>query len=141
MESNETLELRDESVYPDDSVLGNALGDSYKSYTALLKVFSDNDLKPEWRYYKDGKAWLCKVEQKKKTVVWISVHSGFLVAALYFPVRLMEQVYELDISDSLKQKIKLTKSVGKLHPCVFEIRDESLLEDLKRVMMFKMTAK
>ena len=23
----------------------------------------------QWRYYKDGKAWLCKVQKKKKTIV------------------------------------------------------------------------
>lgn len=33
---------------------------------------------PEWRYYKDGKSWLCKITQKNKTIVWISLWEPFL---------------------------------------------------------------
>jgi hypothetical protein len=78
METINTLELIDESVYPDEKVLKNVLGDSYSAYYELLQVFDSKKMEGEWRYYKDGKAWLCKVQYKKKTIVWMSAWKGLL---------------------------------------------------------------
>ena len=70
METINTIELKDESVYPEEQVLKSILGESYNAYCELLKLYDDNNMVYEWRYYKDGKAWLCKVQLKKKTIVW-----------------------------------------------------------------------
>ncbi|PKP08994.1 MAG: hypothetical protein CVU09_13085 [Bacteroidetes bacterium HGW-Bacteroidetes-4] len=37
----------------------------------------------QWRYYNDGKAWLCKVSYKKKTVFWLSVWEAYFKVAFY----------------------------------------------------------
>ena len=100
-----------------------------------------NNLDYEWRYYKDGKAWLCKVQKKKKTIVWMSVWKGFIQAAIYFPLRLHDEILDLDINDDLKTKISETKNVGKSIPCIFEIHDKSLLYDFEKVMLFKIKSK
>jgi len=47
-------------------------------YREILKIISGFGLLIEWRYYKDGKAWLCKITQKKRTIVWISLGKAFL---------------------------------------------------------------
>jgi len=78
METINTIELRDENIYPDDKVLGRILGESFESYVRLLKLFEHNGMSCEWRYYQDGKAWLCKVQKKKRTIVWMSAWKGFM---------------------------------------------------------------
>jgi hypothetical protein len=72
METINNIELRDESIYPDEKVLRSVLGKSYESYAMLLEIYNMNELISEWRYYHDGKAWLCKVQKKKRTIVWMS---------------------------------------------------------------------
>ena len=72
METINNIELTDESVYPDEVVLRAVLEESYESYCALLDLYDRNGLRPEWRYYRDGKAWLCKVQHKSRTIVWMS---------------------------------------------------------------------
>mgnify|MGYP002642108327 FL=1 len=141
METIKNLELKDESVYPDDDILKSVLEDSYSAFCDLLKIYEVNDMHHEWRYYKDGKAWLCKVQKKKKTIVWMSAWRGYMQAGIYIPERLMENVYALDISDDIKEKIRNTKNVGKSKPCIFEIRNSDILEDFNKVMQFKITAK
>lgn len=141
METINNLELRDESVYPDDKILKGILGDSFSVYKKLLKLYNDNGLTPEWRYYKDGKAWLSKVQKEKKTIVWISAWKGYMQAAIYIPERLMEKVYNLPLNQSTINKIKNTKNVGKSKPCIFEVRTQDILEDLNSVMQFKISAK
>jgi hypothetical protein len=141
METINNIELRDESIYPDENVLQSVLGKSYESYAMLLEIFNKNELIYEWRYYRDGKAWLCKVQKKKRTIVWMSAWKGYMQATVYFPEKYIESVYQLDIGEKMKQKIKLTKQVGKLKPCTFEIRDENILTDFSKVVKLKIASK
>jgi hypothetical protein len=73
METINKKELNDESVYPDEEILKAILGRSYNAYCILLRLYDDNEMEYTWRYYRDGKAWLCKVQKKKRTIVWMSV--------------------------------------------------------------------
>lgn len=82
----ETILLRDKEQYPAGEILMNALSDSYASFSELMAMIAGTEyrLAPEWNYYNDGKAWLCKVVYKKKTVFWLSVWDGYFQAAFYF---------------------------------------------------------
>lgn len=141
METTESLELRDANIYPDNEVLSSVLGKSFEVYLKLLDLFKKNELEYEWRYYKDGKAWLCKVQKKNKTIVWISAWKGYLEATIYFPLRLLNNIIELDISDDQKKRILKTKNVGKSKPCTFEIHEANILIDFEKVMQLKIKCK
>ncbi|MBT8271308.1 MAG: DUF3788 domain-containing protein, partial [Bacteroidia bacterium] len=125
----------------DKPVLKAVLGESFPAFEELLNLFEEHDLTHEWRFYKDGKAWLCKVQKKKKTIVWLSAWTGYMQAAIYFPLRLLDDILALNIQDDLKSKISETKNVGKSKPCIFEIRDKTLLLDFETVMRFKIESK
>jgi hypothetical protein len=141
MHTTNTIELQDKSVFPDDTLLRKTLGKGYKSYSILLELFDKNDMTYEWRYYHDGKAWLCKVQKKKRTIIWMSAWKGYMKATIYFPDKYLEKVYELDISTEMKEKIESTKNVGNSKPCTFEIRNTKVLKDLEKVMMLKIQCK
>lgn len=141
METINNIELRDENVYPGEEVLRKILGAAYESYTLLLDLFDKNGMTHEWRYYRDGKAWLCKVQLNKRTIVWMSAWSGFMQATMYFPEKYLEKVYGLAIGEGTKRKIESTKNVGKSKPCTFEIRDEAILQDFSKVMELKIECK
>jgi len=141
METINTIQLTDENTYPEKSILEKVLGKSYNAYLELLKLYEDNGLVYEWRFYRDGKAWLCKVQNKKKTIVWMSGWNGYMKAAIYFPERLIGDILNLNITQDTKNRIMETKNVGKSKPCIFEIRDKNVLKDLEEVMKFKIIAK
>lgn len=141
METINNKELRDENIYPDAKVLRSILGRSYKAYTKLLELFKTLEMTYEWRYYRDGKAWLCKVQKKKRTIVWMSAWKGFIKATIYFPEKYLERIYELDIYEDTKDRIRSTKNVGKSKACIFEIRNEKILKDLEKIMNLKIECK
>ena len=141
METINKIELNDESVFPDEQVLKAVLGKSYNAYCELLKLYDNNKMEYKWRYYKDGKAWLCKVQKKKRTIVWMSAWKGHMQATVYFPEKYIDEIYTLDISEEMKEKIRKTKNTGKSKPCIFELRNKIVLEDLNKVMQFKIIAK
>ena len=141
MDTINNIELKDEDIFPDEKILLNVLGKSYEAYTTLIELYDKNEMKHEWRYYRDGKAWLCKVQKKKKTIVWMSAWTGYLKAAIYIPIRLLDNVYALKISEDIKKKIESTKAIGKSKPCIFEVKDEKILADFEKVMQYKIVNK
>jgi hypothetical protein len=141
MEQVNNIELSDESIFPDDKILEGILGESYNSYCDLKNLFDKNGLSYEWKYYKDGKAWLCKVTKSKRTIVWMSAWKGFMKATIYFPERLTEGIFGLEISMETKNKIRNTKNVGKSEPCMFEIRNRVVINEFEKVMEFKIISK
>ncbi|NMB59343.1 MAG: DUF3788 family protein [Chloroflexi bacterium] len=141
METINSIELRDESIIPDDTVLAGILGDSFPAYKALIKMFDDNQLTHQWRYYKDGKAWLNKVQKKDKTIVWMSAWKGCAHATIYFPEKYIDQIYTLNISEERKQIIRDTKNTGKSKPCTFEVKTTGILDDFNTLMQFKIKSK
>ena len=103
MEQINRIELIDSNVFPDMDILKAVLGKSYEAYCDLLKLFDENEMSYQWRYYKDGKAWLCKVEKKKKTIVWMSAWKGYMKATIYFPEKYIEELKKLKIDEEKKE--------------------------------------
>ncbi len=113
------------------------LGESYPAYQKLLDLYNENTMTPEWRYYRDGKAWLCKVLKKKKTIVWMSAWKGYMQATIYFREGFAPDMDALNLQEKTKERIRSAKKVGKSVPFIFEIRDETVLEDFRKVMQEK----
>ncbi len=64
-----------------------------------------------------------------------------LQATIYFPLKALEAVLALDISEEMKEKIINTKNVGKSKPCIFEIRSKEVIVDFEKVMNLKIVSK
>jgi len=137
MEQINIVELIDENIFPDNEILEKVLADSFHVYKKLLSLFEKNEMHYEWRYYKDGKSWLCKVQKKNKTIIWMSACKGYMKATIYFPERYLNSILDLPISQKLKDSILITKNVGKSKPCMFDIKDETNLKDIETVMNYK----
>ncbi len=137
METINDIELRDEHIEPGEQVLKKVLGESYLAYQKLLDLYNENAMTPEWRYYRDGKAWLCKVQKKKKTIVWMSAWKGYMQATIYFREGFAPDMDALNLQEQTKERILSAKKVGKSVPFIFEIRDETVLEDFRKVMQEK----
>ena len=135
--------LNDPAVPPSPEVLKNALGASYKVYEKTLAAITGEPygLVPEWRYYNDGKAWLCKMVFKKKTIFWLSVWDGFFKAGFYFVERHLEGIYELGIDESIKQELKKAKPFGTLFPVTLSIKKPDQISDLLSIIDYKKSLK
>lgn len=141
MEQINDVELRDESIYPDEAVLARVLGPSFPNYRRLLELFGRSGLAVEWRYYRDGKAWLCKVQLKTRTIAWMSAWPSFMKATVYFPEKHSAGVFDLPLAEETKARIRDTKKVGKSMPCTFDIAADTALEDIAAVIDYKIACR
>ena len=136
--------LRNPEVFPSDQVLKEELGEAvYSTLVSFTETISGPEygLATEWRYYNDGKAWLCKVTHKKKTILWLSIWEGFFKLSFYFTDKHLEGIASLDISESIKQKFAQAKTIGRLIPLIFDIKSNEQLQDLLTVVRFKKNLK
>ena len=133
--------LNDKDEYPDDNVLLRYLGRTKTVWDAFTSTISSSaePMALEWRYYNDGKAWLCKLVHKKKTVCWISVWPRYFRTTFYFRGKHSGGIKALPIDAGLKKDFRSRKSVGTLKPLVVIVRTKKTLKDVFELIAYKST--
>ena len=135
----ETRLLRVKEVYPNKEVLKEALGESYSAFNLLIETITNQEyaLMPDWRFYKDGQSWLCKVSHKKKTVCWLSVWQNFFKVGFYFTDKTRLGINQLKIENKIKQVFSQSKHIGKLIPLVINVSSKDQIDDVLKIIVYK----
>lgn len=139
MSSTKKQELRNPDIQPSGLVIAKALGEANKAYIKFVSQLEDHDIKLEWRYYTDGKAWLAKGlykwtgprgGQKETTVFWLSIWEGFFKVSIFVPEKVRENVLSLPLDDEIKLMVADSKQMGKLKyfPLVFDLHSDEMFE-------------
>ncbi len=139
MEATKEIQFGNPEVSPTEENLKEVLGDSFSVYKLLLETIHSNNLTYEWNYYKDGKSWLCKIQKKKKTIFWLSAWKDYFETVFYIQENHMENICALSLSKEQVKKIVDTKNVGKLKPCIFEMKSQENFNDFIKVMNYKLS--
>lgn len=135
--------LREEEILPEKEVIAKALQNAHEVFEEFTDVITNPDfqLTPEWNYYKDGKAWLCKITFKKKTVCWLSVWNGFFKTSFFFTDKNSSGVIDLEINNTIKEDFKNAKPIGRLIPLVLSISKQEEIEDALKIIEYKKSLK
>jgi len=134
--SMETQLLREPDIFPSKEVLQKALGKAYAVLEALEARLGQEDfaLHFSWHYYRDSKAWLCKVCHKKKTVFWLSVWKGFFKTSFFFLERHMEGIAALELAEGA---YTTEKEWGRMIPLVFNLSHPQHMADVLKLIQYK----
>lgn len=135
--------LRDSQIEPNENVLENTLGkDLFEVYKNLLQIISDEfGFEYEWRFYKDGKAWLFKAVYKKKTIFWLSIWESFIKTSFYFTEKTRSGITDLQINETVKSDFANTDATGKLIPLILNIDRKEQLNDFHKIANYKKNLK
>lgn len=138
------IALRNPEIYPSNEVLEGTLGKPlYKVLESFITTITNEEygLTVEWRFYNDGKAWLCKVVYKKKTILWLSVWKGFFKTSFYFTEKHFEGIAALNISETIKENFAKAKPSSRLRPMIIDINNQTQIEDVLTIIRFKKSLK
>lgn len=139
-----TKQLNNPDLYPKDEVLQEALENHsfnlFKSFRETI-IGDEYELILEWKFYNDGKEWLCKVTGKKKTVLWISVHKSYFTVSFHFAERHRETVLTLAISETLKEVFSSAKPAGRLVSLIIDVRSETEIAGALTLIQLKKNLK
>lgn len=136
--------LKDPEIFPSNEVLRETLGDDiYKVLESFVETITSEGygLALEWRFYNDGKAWLCKGVHKKKTILWLSIWEESFKIGFYFTEKHLEGIAALEISKTIKDEFAKIKPVGRLIPMIFDVCKKEQLDDLLTVVRHKKSLK
>ena len=133
--------LTDPSQHPTEDVIFSHIG---KAGTLWKQLFGGlhrdhPDFTEEWRYYRDGKSWLMKVQRKSKTVFWLSVFKGGFRTTFYLPVRASDAVSATGISPELKTQFRKGPRSGKIRGITVTYGKKRDVEDAQRLVDLKIS--
>ncbi len=120
-----------------------ALGRTAGTWRTLFeKIRAEHpDITESWNYYNDGKSWLLKVVQKKKTMFWLLVEKGAFRITFYFATRLTEALLASEISAERKAAIKESAASGKLKGISIKFGPRNGIQDVLTLIDLKKTLK
>jgi hypothetical protein len=133
--------LTDPDVRPTPDVIFPHLGRRRALWEAVFAhIHSEHpDFSEEWRYYKDGKSWLLKVQHRKKTVFWLAVFEGSFRITGYFTDKDEAAVRASGLSEKRKQAFLSGPRVGKLRPLTIAFADRRDVQDAKALIELKVS--
>ena len=131
--------LNNKEEYPTDEVLALHLGEAKAAWDVFMDILEKDfpDISHEWRYYNDGKSWLCKVTKKKKTVCWVGVFDKYYNTTFYFTDKAAALISNSKLSKKYKDQFIDGKYYGKIKGIPIEIKKPSDLEDTKILIGIK----
>lgn len=135
--------LKDEHIYPSDDVLEQHLQGAkpiWDAFTARLTTELP-DASLEWRYYQDGKSWLCRLVRRKKTICWLSIWDQFFKTTFYFTAKCDHDIEGLPIGQAFKNAYRALPLKGKLKPITIEVRSTKALGDVLTLARYKSASK
>lgn len=131
--------LTNEDKFPDSQILQSVLKENYAIFENIQEILTSKpyNLIYEWRYYKDGKSWLCKVLHKKKTVLWLSVFDGYFKVAFYFSAKLCEGINTLDLDTKIKADFQKSEFIGRVKPLIINVFKEDQIKHIQEIVLYK----
>lgn len=135
--------LTDKDQFPTKEIIFSHIGTTKLVWESLfLHIHEEHqDLKTEWKYYKDGNSWLMKVTHKSKTIFWLSVIENAFRITFYFGGKAEPTVLNSNISDELKKQFKDGKNYGKIKGLTLLMNKKKYLKDAKELIALKLTLK
>jgi len=130
--------LTDPDTFPDARILAGHLGSRAGLWETFTRTVGTGHagMSMNWRYYRDGKRWLCRVMAKKKTICWVSVWPGFFKVSFYFASRHDAKVAKVQISPKLKRAWRDTEGQT-FRPISVEVKTKASLKDVDALLDLK----
>jgi hypothetical protein len=139
MAENERVVLGDKDVYPSEDIIYSIIGDKKIIWQKIMNYLTDNyeNTAGEWRFYNDGKQWLFKMQQKKKTLFWISLLKNSFRITFYFGNKAEPLIMNSILAEKIKADFTSSKRFGSIRAITTIISDPSDLENIYTLIDLK----
>jgi hypothetical protein len=135
--------LSDANQFPSEDIIFSHIEKTKALWISLFEHIHAHhpDFAEEWRYYRDGKSWLLKVTQKKKTIFWLSIVKGAFRTTFYFTDKAEEALMSSDLSDEIKEQFKSGKRFNKIKGVTIIHARKKNIEEAKILIGIKIRMK
>ena len=137
MSEKEIYVLSDKQVIPGDDLVFSILGEKKILWQTIMNYASEKDIHGSWNFYNDGKQWLFKVVQKKKTIFWTALLADTFRVTFYFGNKAEPIIDESDLPQFIKESFKNGKRYGKIRAISIKMNDSSDIDTVKKLIDIK----
>ncbi|UPT71144.1 MAG: DUF3788 domain-containing protein [Flavobacterium sp. JAD_PAG50586_2] len=124
---------------PTTNDLKNALGEPFIIWNQL-EAFTKNNY-PEaisdWNFSGEKFGWSYRIKDKKRVILYLLPRDKYFKAALVFGQKAVGQILDSSISETIKTDLMAAKAYAEGRGIRIEVRDASNLEDIKKLIQFK----
>jgi hypothetical protein len=139
MAEKEALVLTDKQVIPTDEFIFSIIGDKRIYWQNVMKYAFENykDICGSWNYYNDGKQWLFKLVQKKKTIFWIAILKETFRITFYFGDKAETIIDSSELPQAIKNGFKTGKRYGAIRAVSIKVFDQSDVDNVLKLIAIK----
>lgn len=143
MAEKEEMIFSDRQVVPTDEYIFSVLGEKKILWQNIISYPSDNfkDISGVWNYYNDGKQWLFKLSQKKKTIFWGAMFKDTFRITFYFGDKVEPLLENSDLPVKIKEDFKTSKRYGLIRAISLKIFSAADVEIVKQLIAIKIKLK
>lgn len=143
MKTEDKIPFSDRNIKPDDELLEALNGSNFVHWKNFLSeiLAYDSSASGDWRYYNDGKQWLFKMENRKRTIFWASYHEGAMMVTFYFTDKATDLLRTGGVSVYIIDKFLTERKFGSLKPISIELRSEEDVHNALGVAIVRIKAR
>jgi hypothetical protein len=139
MASTEDILLTDKTIYPTDEIIFSNIEDKKIYWKQIMNSMAVNykDSEGVWNFYNDGKRWLFKMVNKKKTIFWAAILKGTFRITFYFGGKAEPIIESSDLPLKIKDGFKTAKRYGLIRPVSFLINESEDVDNVIKLIEIK----
>lgn len=139
MSESDLFVLLDKDKKPDNELIYPIIGESKQYWKEimdhLIEIYPESS--GDWNYYNDGKQWLFKMSQKKKTIFWAGILRGSFRITFYFGDKAEPVIDKSDLPQTVKEEFKTGKRYGKIRAISIKVNSASDIDTVKKLVAIK----
>ena len=135
--------LSDKEIIPTDDYIFSYLGNKKELWKNIITYTTENykDTSGTWNYYNDGKQWLFKMVQKKKTIFWAGILQDTFRITFYFGDKAESVIETSDLPSAIKDGFKTAKKYGAIRAVSVKVFEQSDAENVFKLIAIKQKIK
>jgi hypothetical protein len=143
MSETENIILTDRLIIPNNESIFSIIGNKSILWQSIMNYMHEHykDISEEWKFYNDGKRWLFRLIQKKKTIFWIGVLKNTFRISFWFGDKAESLIESSDLPDSIKNDFKTAKRYNKIRAVSIKMTDETDVDNVLKLAAIKLNLK
>jgi hypothetical protein len=131
--------LANKEIYPGNEFIFSIIGDNKIHWQKIMAYMSENykDSLGQWNFYNDGKRWLFKMVNKKKTVFWAGILTDTFRITFYLGNKAESIIGNSDLPQNIKEEFRTAKTYGQIRPVSFIIKDQVDVDNVLKMIAIK----
>lgn len=131
----------DKLVKPSSGELKKALGNTFNLWQTLAEFTEKSKINStsEWNFSSAKYGWNYRISDKKRVLIYLLPRDKFFKVAFVFSQKATDKIIKSDISEKIKTKLLHAKVFAEGRGIRIEIKDPSLIEDIKKLIQIKIS--